>query len=439
MYIGQRINCYLRFGSRTDFTMQMEVKMQVYLIGILTILTAACSSVAQIVQNDCAGSKCPEIKIVGDKEATLPNGDPSPFRGFADATIRRDPDSGRLWMAYSWPNVHVDDDKKTGLLSRRPATSPRVDIHLAYSDDQGRKWQFAKTLWSPTNTRGPGGQQGHMSHEVANLLPVREGDRVSWYGARLDYFLPDDGGFAKRPPESFRILVGRASSPGELTDAPTVALGSMKTDAAWGMNVNLAKLSAETSHCMLWNEPALFHDGDELFLALSCMAFRGKTPDMEKNDLVVFAARTEGVPTSWKWRYAGKLAGSKDAKELGGERLTQIDLAKNKEGRLMAIITPDTWDNKASDFVHRGCVAVEVDTSNKALKLARGSNGLKVLTRINASDAGPSGTAACTYDPSSITGIILGKRNKISVGLGQASDRTKAQMFGELHATGVHP
>lgn len=400
---------------------------------------AACTNVAQNEPNDCAGAKCPAIRIGGDTEATLPNGDPSPFRGFADATVRRDPDSEKLWMAYSWPNVQVDDNKKAGLLSRKPATSPRVDIHLAYSDDQGKSWQLAKTLWSPTSTRGPGGEHGHMSHEVANLLPVREGERVAWYGARLDYFLPDDGGFAKRPPESFRILVGRASSPGELTDAPTVALGSMKTDAAWGMNINLAKLSPETSHCMLWNEPALFHDGSELFLALSCMAFRGKSPDMEKNDLVVFAARTDGVPTNWKWRYAGKLAGAQDAKELGGERLTQIDLAKDKQGRLMAIMTPDTWDKKANDFVHRGCVAVEVDTSNKALRLARSSDGLKVRTRVNASDAGPSGTAACTYDPSSATGIILGKRNKISVGLGHANDRTKAQMYGELHATGIHP
>ena len=279
-----------------------------------------------------------------------------------------------------------------------------------------------------------------MSHEVANLLPVREEGRWVWYGARLDYFLPDDGGFRKRPPQSFRILIGRASSPGELARAPTAALGSMATDPAWGMDVNLAQLSPETRHCMLWNEPAMFHDGEELFLALSCMAFRGKTPDIERNDLVVFAARPQGSPSRWQWRYAGKLAGAREAKDLGGERLTQIDLARSKGGPLMAVMTPDVWDADADDFVHRGCVAVEVENAGRSLRLARDSSGrLKVAARITASDAGASGTAACTYDPASETGIILGKRNKIGVGLGHARDRTKAQMYGELHSTGVHP
>lgn len=411
--------------------------MRVLLMGFLIALA---TQTALAAEKDCAEPACPAITIIGDKEATLPNGEPSPFRGFADATIRRDPESGRLWLAYSWPSVRMDKDKRRGLFRRQSSSSPQVDIHLAYSEDQGRTWRLDKTLWSPTPTRAPSGEEGHMSHEVANLLPVREEGRWVWYGARLDYFLPDDGGFRKRPPQSFRILIGRASSPGELARAPTAALGSMATDPAWGMDVNLAQLSPETRHCMLWNEPAMFHDGEELFLALSCMAFRGKTPDIERNDLVVFAARPQGSPSRWQWRYAGKLAGAREAKDLGGERLTQIDLARSKGGPLMAVMTPDVWDADADDFVHRGCVAVEVENAGRSLRLARDSSGrLKVAARITASDAGASGTAACTYDPASETGIILGKRNKIGVGLGHARDRTKAQMYGELHSTGVHP
>lgn len=411
--------------------------MRSFVTSVLFLSIAASVSAAE---KDCVGSNCPEITIAGDKEATLPNGEPSPFRGFADATIRRDPESGRLWMAYSWPNVRIDKDKRRGLLRRQAARSPQVDIHLAYSDDQGRSWRLEKTLWSPTPATAPNGEEGHMSHEVANLLPVREAGSLVWYGARLDYFLPEDGGFRERPPQSFRILVGRASSPGDLADAPTAALGSMATEPAWGMDINLARLSPETRHCMLWNEPALFHDGKELFLALSCMAFRGKTPDMARNDLVVFATRAEGPPSSWQWRYAGKLAGAREARELGGERLTQIDLAESKEGRLLAIMTPDTWDAETDDFIHRGCVAVEVDGSRRSLRLARDASGrLKVMARITASDAGAAGTAACTYEPSSTTGIILGKRTKSGVGLGHARDRTKAHLSAKLHATGIHP
>jgi hypothetical protein len=411
--------------------------MRVLLMGVLVALT---TQTALAAEKDCAEPACPAITIIGDKEATLPNGEPSPFRGFADATIRRAPATGVLWMAYSWPSVRIDKDKRRGLFRGQSSSSPQVDIHLAYSEDQGRNWRFYKTLWSPTPTRAPSGGEGHMSHEVANLLPVREEGRLVWYGARLDYFLPDDGGFRKRPPQSFRILIGRASSPSELAHAPTIALGSMATDPAWGMDVNLARLSPETRHCMLWNEPALFHDGEELFLALSCMAFRGNTPDIERNDLVVYATRPQGQPSRWQWRYAGKLAGAREAKELGGERLTQIELARSKSGQTVAIMTPDVWDDDANDFVHRGCVAVEVEQTGRALQLARDSSGrLKVAARVTASNAGAAGTAACTYDPSSETGIILGKRNKIGVGLGHARDRTMAQMYGELHSTAVHP
>jgi hypothetical protein len=342
-------------------------------------------------------------------------------------------------MAYSWPSIRVDTDKRRGLF-RRGAGNPQVDIHLAYSDDQGKSWRLSKTLWSPTPFRAPDGESGHMSHEVANLLPVRENGTTVWYGARLDYFLPDDGGFRKRPPQSFRILLGRAKQPGDLTFAPTVSLGSTATDAAWGVDVNLAALAPDTRHCMLWNEPALYHDGEELFLSLSCMAFRGKTPDMEHNDLVVFATKPIGEPKHWNWRFAGKLAGASEARELGGERLTQIDLAVSRDGKLLAIVTPDTWDTAADDFVHQGCRAVEVDRSGRSLRLARHPDGrLKVRAKITASDAGAAGTAACTYDPASDTGIIIGKRTKTGVGLGHARDMTKAEMHGDLHASGVHP
>ncbi len=402
-------------------------------------LLIALSFESVAMDQDCAEPNCPAIEIAGDQDATLPNGDPSLFRGFADATIRRDPDSGKLWMAYSWPNIRIDKDKRRGLF-RRGAGSPQVDIHLAFSDDQGKSWRLSKKLWSPTPSQAPDGTPGHMSHEVANLLPIREEGATVWFGARLDYFLPEDGGFRKRPPQSFRILVAKAKQPGDLTDAPAVSLGSAATDAAWGMDINLAALSAETRHCMLWNEPAMYHDGDELFLALSCMAFRGKTPDMERNDLVVFATRPIGSPKQWHWRFVGKLAGAQEARELGGERLTQIDLATSRDSKLLAIVTPDTWDATADDFVHQGCRAVEVDTSGQSLRLARHPDGsLKVRAKVVASDAGAAGTAACTYEASSATGIIVGKRNKVGVGLAHARDRTKAQMFVKLHATGVHP
>lgn len=404
------------------------------------LLLLTMTGVSGASTKDCAFPACPEIRIAGDEASTLPTGAPSPFRGFADATLRLQPDSERLWMAYSWPSVRRVEEASQVRSGGRGGSVPQVYVHLAYSDDHGRTWRFSKTLWSPTPFTGPHGEVGHMSHEVANLLPVREASGVVWYGARLDYFLPDDGGFRKRPPQSFRIILGRAASPGELVHAESIAIGSMATDRAWGMDVDLARLSTETSHCGLWNEPAMYHDGKELFLVLSCMAFQGKTPDLDRSDLVVFAARTDGRMTDWQWRYAGKLAGATEARALGAERLTQIDLVESRDGRLLAIMTPDTWNAEASDFVHHGCVAVEVEQADRSLRLARDIDGhLQIAARVTASDAGAEGTAACTYDPASETGIILGRRNKVGVGLGHARDRASAQMYGALHATGIHP
>lgn len=79
------------------------------------------------------------------------------------------------------------------------------------------------------------GVHGHMGYEVANLLPVSTSEGVIWYGARLQYFLPDEGGFKKRPVSSFRIIIGAARNPSALADGPITRLGSMKTDARWGL------------------------------------------------------------------------------------------------------------------------------------------------------------------------------------------------------------
>ena len=402
--------------------------------GAMATIILCHSAVAS--ERDCVDAACPVITIEGDAPSRLPDGRPSPFRGVADPSIRRDPVSETLWMAYSWPNVGGG-----GSGSGRQGMSPRVDVHLARSLDKGRTWRFVKTLWSPAPMVGPNGDPGHLSFEVASLLPVRRADGVTtWYGARLSYFIPENGGFRRRPTDSFHILVSAASSAEELAQAPSDRLGGAATGAAWQARINLAGLSAETRHCSIWNEPALYHDGQELFLALSCMAFNGKTPDLPRSDLVLFATRAEGLPNQWAWRHAGKLAGHEEARDLGGLRLTQVEFAKARDGALLALVTPDTWNEEAQDFVHQGCRAVETERlPSGGFRLARrAAGGLKVRASVMASDAGPAGTAACSYDPASETGIVMGKRVKNGSGF-NAARHGGAELSVTLHATGVHP
>lgn len=355
---------------------------------------------------DCVTNHlCPELLVQGDAAARLPNGNLSNFRGFADPTIRQDPVTGRLWMAYSWPNVHALGPFKQ---------VPGVDTHLASSDDGGKHWNYEGKLWysqKDTNKDGSG-KPGYTDHEVPNILPRRAKNKVVWYGARLDYFLPEVGGFKKRPPSSFRIKIMEASSPKQLATAPTAALGSAVTSPGWGVDINLSLLSQEVQKCHLWNEPALYFENDSLYLVLHCLTFNGKTPNVSEADLVVFATNAEGEPRYWKWRYVGKLAAAPEAKELGAPGLTQIDIAKGKDGQLLAIVTLNDWDKSLNDFVHYGCKAVEISSMDPP-RLARNSSGsLKVRAMITASDQTPLGPGACAYDPGSSTGIVMVRREK---------------------------
>lgn len=81
---------------------------------------------------DCvAGAPgCPAFEPIGDAPDVLPGGGPSPFRGFADPSIRLDPVSGRLWMGYTWPHVEIAPASWLGVVGT-------PDIHLAVSDDGG--------------------------------------------------------------------------------------------------------------------------------------------------------------------------------------------------------------------------------------------------------------------------------------------------------------
>src|SRR5690606_9843785 len=125
--------------------------------------------------------------------ATMPGGMPSPFRGYADASVRKDPTTGEFWMAYSWPHLNPYFD----VGSQQYYQVAGVDIHLAHSFNGGANgsWQSGiagNALWAahPATDLGASGVSGYTDYEVANLLPVKNADNsVTWYGVRLAYFV----------------------------------------------------------------------------------------------------------------------------------------------------------------------------------------------------------------------------------------------------------
>lgn len=343
---------------------------------------------------------CSLLVIQGDPPYTLPQGRPSNFSGTADPSVRRDPLSHTLWLSYSWPHYEFLPDRIAA-----------VEIHLAESPDGGATWNAVKTLW-PTDVavdpRNPS-QKGVVNHEVSNLLPVEEGGGVSWYAARLSYFLPAGG---HPVGESFRIHVMKASSPEELGTAADVSLGSASSDPAWPIDQNLSALSPDLADVALWNEPSLYYEDGTLYLILVSFHYARGVPALDRDKVHVFSTTPSGLPTTWIWTYRGVLAGSAEAAELGGQRLTQVDVALGLDGKLLMLATPDDWNPAYADYNHKGCVVVEI-ASLAAPALARGADGkLKLRARVTASDANSLGSAASAYDPASLTGLPFTRRDK---------------------------
>jgi hypothetical protein len=372
------------------------------------LLVAGCllapAAAADLV-TDC--HDCPELTIVGDTLATLPDGHLSPLRGFTDAVLRQDPENpGRIHLVYSWPNIWFD-------AARRAHAS--VEPHYAISNDGGRSFRFAGVLHKPDAFTDASGTAAHIAIETPNILPVTVGGRSFWVGAFLQYLVPDAGGFGARRLGTYHIAVVSGATPQTLDWSSAVQLGAASTELEW-QNVNLTRLSRELSGCTIWSEPALAYDRGYLYLALTCGAFQKGKPDLAHSGVVLFSTQPEGAPSLWQWHYNGVLAGAREAAALGGQHLSQTELAKTRDGAWMALFTVDDWDPGKKDFVHKGCIGLMVASLANVL-LAHDKAGRFVERAIVSPPAGETGdSGACAYDPASATGILASWRQRVPAG-----------------------
>ena len=365
---------------------------------------------------DCvaAHSSCATLVPVGDAAYVLPNGGLANARGFADPSLRRDPATGTLWMAYSWPAMSFQSSTQAAVT---------VNNHLARSVDGGATWLFVRELWTSTSASGPDGTPGYMNQEAVSLAPRVTATGTVWYSARLQYFTtPADGPDAS----TFVIRVASASSPELLAGAAAVALGGAASAAGWGADVDLSIHSPDLAQCV-FNDPGLLARGDTLYLAIECQVFEPSGERPEKEFVAVFSTLPSGVPRTWSWRYLGKLARAGEAAELGGQSLLQTDLAVAQDGTLLAIMSPSAPGAPLAQ--HFGCRVVEV-TSLAEPRLARDNTGrLRVRASVTMSDvAATGGPGSCGYDPASATGIVIARR---VLGAGQ--------LVSSLQVTGLRP
>jgi len=349
---------------------------------------------------DCLPSNSKEFIVPGDPYQTNPN-----FYGYADPSIRKDVSSNTIWLAYSFPHYELSGTTQVG----------SVSIHLAKSVDNGNSWSLVKTLFNSTPMNNPANtsQSGFLDHEVINLLPVKQGTQSFWLAARLNYFVPAIGGFSARPNNSFYISILKASTPDNLDNGEIATIGGNLTHQSWNVNTRLIPTEL-TSDYFFWNEPALYYDdvANKLYLIMVAFVYTNGSPDMPKNETYVYSTTPNGSPNTWTWDYKGKLISSSIANELGAQRLSQVDISKGIDGKLLLICSPDDWNSAGNDFNHKGCKVIEIK-SLETPSLERDSKGkLRIRVSITASDANDLGSAASSYDPNSETGILFTKRIK---------------------------
>lgn len=390
---------------------------------------------ADAVTREISLSGAPVISVKGDPPSKYGDGRLAEFRGFADPCARLDHGGKILWLLYSWPHVrHMGGgpfDYTVG-----------VETHLARSLDKGRSWEFVKALWPKTPARYPVGrlrikQDGFISHEVPNFVPCIVDGKKSWVAARGDYFLGRSGNYKTRDNRSFCIRVTAAASPEELAVSPFITIGLTLNSKQCGVGVDLNKLSPDFPAVFIPMEPALYFSAGKLYLAFVCIAFDRVTQKLDKSFIAVISTEPRGSVEEWKWKYLGKLAASKEAAELGGESLTQIELAEGRDGKLLALMTPNAWkSNENSDitrdafwgFENRGCVAVEVASVDPP-SLQRTADGKLAVRAFLAPPKKGRGNGAAAYERACETGIII-TLNDIVFG---------GHMVWSLHSTGVRP
>jgi hypothetical protein len=363
---------------------------------------------------DCTASQpCPELVIAGDAPARLRDGRESPAHGYADPSLRRDPSSGTIWLAYSWP--HLDS-------APRSASGVVVDNHLARSTDGGKSWNFVRELWKSSPATDHKGRPGHLNQETVSLAARQLGSGSVWYSVRFRYFLDTDG---KPQIASFTLRVATASTPEQLSQADEATLGGDLTEDFWDVDLNLASLSGDLKGCTFFDPGLIYHEG-RLYLAVQCVLYTSAGEAAERGFVAMFATEASGPVRRWNWRYLGKLSGRAEALELGGENLLQTDLALGRDGAPIAIFSPSAPATPLA--AHFGCRAVEIESFDPP-RLARDPSGrLRVRASVTASDLLPSGPAACAYEAASATGLVIVRR---LLGPGQ--------LVVSLHDSGLRP
>ena len=334
------------------------------------------------------------------------------FSGYADPTIRQDPQTGTLWMAYSWPHTVAGANGGT----------QAIDTHVSYSTDGGKTWTYKGPLYtSQAVPNAVTGQTDYTANEVMNLFSQVVNGVTYWYGIHSLYNVPQASGGGSGL-ENYSKRWEIAVAPGDATTGPMGLATATPQFLGQSVNtypqdfpiaVNLSALDPEVSSCAQFYEPALIIENNTLYLFLSCQSTGGPA------DMFYAVFKTSNpLPNApnWQWAYvpqgATKFANADDAISVGSlvgtgtTYLTQGDIAPGKQPGSLVFIATAAYNNSTGK-VGLGCAAIEMANVDPPMFIRDAQGQPQVDAFISSSISATTGPGACTYSPYSATGMIM--------------------------------
>jgi hypothetical protein len=370
----------------------------------------------------CSVTACPTVAGPLSAAQYMPNDPPSPtvdgntFTGYADPSVRREaavsasnPNGLNLWMLYSHPDVQTNTTYGTA--------SEMVDVHLASSRDSGNTWQAwctpapctAETpMWPSYHWLPATGQiEQFSSHEVANFWPYSS-DNVNWkwYAVHMMYFVQPPHDIPYSIAKNGCLVTTVATTPPDLGEGwtgiaqppPSSCTASMPEGShviAYATLTAAAGAHAPKGVSCVWGEPAIMVQSGTAYLAASCF-----NSDLYSYGYYTFANTLDASGgLSGPWSYYGGPFTVVDLKELTpkAQFVTEFDWAERSDGSLVAVVSPASIANHVE--TQYGCISLDFTLA--------GGFGTAVIALNDQDPLESNGPNACTYEPTSNTGVLI--------------------------------
>ena len=403
----------------------------------VTLTGTATSTAAGGSTADCAtttgtgatstGGPCTALTLQGD--AVSAGG----FHGYADPSMRKDPNSTTIYLGYSWPHTMADG-------------THAVDLHLASSTNGGTSYTYVGPLFQTqtvTQTTSTAyAQTNYSSNETLDLIPIpltgASAGQTLWVQAHQSYLVKPTAGIYTQLDVTGYVSVsavqlatpagaGAGTALLGLATAPEARLGANDTDATRLVTQNIATQNTAMSKCGNFGQAALWYQAPTLYLSVECTEVAGSGVDA--NELAHFLFQTTPAgsdATKWTWTYVAEFATLAQAAKLGTtaaenttyQFFTEPEFALSKSGQLVLIMSPSVFAPAGAQqpVIQYGCRAIPVtslSTSGITLATDAVSGAYAVTAKAVESDlygGTNQGPGACTYEPASPSGIVLERK-----------------------------